>query len=143
MGDLILKVELPLVVYTTKSKTTKGKFNMNLNVYRNTHYQKLSKAKRIYFDMIKDDVITAMDGLVLPVKGRVKLVYSLYPAVKCDVANILSIVDKFTSDVLVKLGFLVDDEMKYIPKTVYKGVEIDKENPRAILEVFKYGEIFI
>ena len=47
----------------------------------------------------------------------------------------LSIVEKFTDDVLVEHGYLPDDSYKIIPAIDYRFGKIDKENPRVELEV--------
>jgi hypothetical protein len=39
---------------------------------------------------------------------------------KFDVANMLSVIDKFTCDALVKWGFLPDDNWQYLKEVVYK-----------------------
>ena len=52
-----------------------------------------------------------------------------------DVANVLSIVDKFTCDALVELGVLPDDNHKIVKEVVYRYGGVDKENPRAELEI--------
>lgn len=65
--------------------------------------------------------------------NKIEIEYTLYPKTKrlCDVSNILSIVDKFFCDTLVKEGKLEDDNYTYIPKVSYQIGEVDKLNPRA------------
>lgn len=119
-------VSLPLSVFINKKRTKK--FILNLNVYRNAHFQVLNKAKRIFeeeiYHKIKD----------LP-KNQTKctLKYILYPRTKreCDVSNICCIEDKFFSDALVRINVLTDDNYKVLSTITYSFGAIDKDNPRV------------
>lgn len=74
---------------------------------------------------------------------RCYLRYVLYlpTARKTDVANVGSVVDKFFSDALVKSGVLPDDNYDHLPMVVYEFAEIDRKNPRAVVEIHQIGEI--
>lgn len=69
----------------------------------------------------------------LPVLGRIQIEYVLFPKTKrlCDVANVLSIVDKFFSDALTEMGRIEDDNYLFLPKVTYEIGEVDKDNPRV------------
>lgn len=75
--------------------------------------------------------------LSLPTLERIEIEYTLYPKTKrlCDVANILSIVDKFFCDCLVELGKLEEDNYNFVPKVSYQIGEVDKLNPRAKIHI--------
>lgn len=75
--------------------------------------------------------------LKLPVFTRIEIIYTLYPKTKrkCDVANVLSVVDKYFSDALVEFGRIEDDNYDFIPKVVYEMGEVDKEWPRATITI--------
>ena len=120
------KLVLPLAVDQTK----KGKlFRMNLNVYRNTHFQTLNKVKKTFQDSLQADLQN------LPQFVQVTLHYVLYPRSlqELDVSNVLSIVDKFTCDALVEAGKLQDDCFKFVTKVTYEMGNIAPTNPRAEL----------
>lgn len=120
-------IYLPLSVQVTKKKP----FILNLNVYRNAHYQTLNKAKALFKEAIWNQL---MD---LPVMGRIKLTYTLYPgsAREVDVANVCSIQDKFFCDALVEAKKLPDDNYKFLPTTQFQFGEIDRKNPRVEVEI--------
>ncbi len=117
---------LPIVIARPRSRD----LPLNLNEYRNAHYQTLNNMK-IKF---KEEV-SAIDEIkvLLPKLNRIELHYTLYPKTRraCDVANVLSIVDKFFSDALVELGKLEDDSYHFLPKVTYEFGCVDKDNPRA------------
>jgi len=116
-------IHAPLRVQQTKKKM----FTLNLNVYRNTHFQVLNKAKITYKEILREQIEK------LPKMDRACIVYTLFPKTKrlCDISNILSIHDKFFCDSLVELGKLPDDNYHHLKKVIYLFGEIDKENPRV------------
>ena len=114
-------------------KVAKSKFKwwiLNLNNYRNTHYQSLNKTKINY----KESIDSQIQGL--PEFSKIKLTYTLYPATKrlTDISNVCSIHDKYFCDALVEAGKLPDDNYVYIPSVTYSFGEVDKDNPRV--EIF-------
>lgn len=131
-----MKLSLPLSVQVSKRKT----FILNLNNYRNAHFQVLNKAKKMYIE----EVISAFPDkkfLVASQKQilfrKVELTYTLYQPTsrRVDISNPLSIIDKFTCDALVELGVLPDDASDNIPKVTYQWGGIDRENPRCEVEI--------
>jgi len=84
--------------------------SLNLNQYRNAHYQLTNKLKREFKDIITDDVLD------LPVMSKVKIHYKIFYENKrlFDLDNIASVVSKFTQDALVELGRLPDDNYQHI-----------------------------
>ena len=127
-------LNLPLFIYTTKSKTKKTKYILNLNNYRNAHFRKNALAKVMY----KEEVSKLLHDKKIDLgKPPYKFTYTLYPKTRrrTDVSNPLSIIDKFTCDALVELGVIPDDSYEYINEVVYKIGHVDKENPRAELVI--------
>lgn len=126
-------LSLPITVPVSKNKN----FSLNLNQYRNAHYQTLNKAKH-NFEAIVKKILQNIPFL----DGQQEFEYILYPKTKreLDVANICSIVDKFFSDSLVNQGKLKDDNFKYLPKVTYRFGEIDPHNPRCDVMIKKYEQ---
>lgn len=127
---ITLEIELPL-----KIKIGRKFYALNLNVYRNTHFQLLNKMKVDFHKLIKSKLEP------LPKLSKVTLNYTLYPGSRrlCDVSNICSIVDKFFCDALVREGKLEDDNYQFIPQITYEMGSIDTENPRVTVTL--NGEI--
>jgi Holliday junction resolvase RusA-like endonuclease len=100
---------------------------LNLNEYRNTHFQTLNNLKKRFKGRMEGQIRE------LPILNRIEIHYTLYPASKrlCDVANILSVVDKFFCDALSELGKIEDDNYLFIPRVSYSFGQVDKNNPRA------------
>ncbi len=127
-----LTISLPLFVHTTKTKTQKGKFILNLNNYRNCHFIKLNKAKITYAKEVKK----AIGDIKIKFK-KVELEYTYFASTKrrIDVSNPCSIIDKFTCDALSQIGIWVDDNSNIIKSVKYKFAGVDKNNPRCELKI--------
>src|SRR5690606_11199449 len=116
-------ISLPLRIPISKKK----KFSLNLNYYRNAHYQELSKAKNRFTELVLDKIkhLPEMEGCSLE--------YVLYPAnrQRYDVSNVCSVIDKFFTDTLVICNRLEDDNYKLVPKVKYTFGAVDPQNPRC------------
>ena len=134
-----MKIILPLSV-TLPRKTKDDKvFTLNLNIYRNCHHFVLNQAKIAWKDIVKQSMPQNMIVDCSPFK----FVYTVFPnsGRKFDLANVLSIVQKFTDDALIEFGVIPDDNYKVIPIIVYKFGKVDKENPRVELEIYPLNDI--
>jgi hypothetical protein len=125
-----MKIILPLSVTLPRKKGDRV-WILNLNSYRNTHFHVLNQAKVLW----KDVVFNAMlSDSVLPTMPY-RFTYTVYPGSnrKFDLANVLSIVQKFTDDALIEMGVIPDDSYKVIPAIDYRFGGVDKNNPRVEL----------
>ena len=74
-----MKFSLPLEVFTTKSRTKKSKFILNLNNYRNAHFLKLNSAKIAFKNEVEDQI----RNFPKQEKGaKFRLIYTLFPKTK-------------------------------------------------------------
>lgn len=119
----VWKLNLPIRVPVSK----KSYFLINLNVYRNAHYQILNKAKQTFKEMVMNEIKQ------LPFFNSISLTYVLYPQThrKQDVANVCSVVDKFFCDALTEAGKLTDDNYDYLKNIHYCFGSVDPSNPRV------------
>ena len=121
-----MRFDLPLMVKVSKNKH----FILNLNNYRNAHHRVLSTAKRNFTDIVL--------GLTLPRRRfqRIRAHYRIYPGSNrlYDGGNVVSVVDKFLMDALIKRGIIPDDNIKHVLCPVWEAMPPDRENPR--IEVY-------
>lgn len=132
--DFRMKIILPLSVTIPRKTKADKVFTLNLNIYRNANFHTLNDAKVAW----KGIVANAIGGQVNADSGPFNFTYTVFPATgrKFDLANVLSIVQKFTDDALIEFGFISDDSYKIIPKIDYRFGAVDKDNPRVELEIF-------
>ena len=136
-----MKLILPLSVTIPRKTKADRVWILNLNSYRNTHFQILNKAKAMYKPLVEKEIIrlgtcepSKQDRLINP---PFRFVYTIYPATgrKFDLANVLPIIQKFTDDALIEMEIISDDSWKVIKAIDYRFGSVDKENPRCELEI--------
>ena len=125
------KIISPLFVYLPRKTISDKKFILNLNNYRNTHYQSLNQAKVVYKEFIATQV------LLLPEMMLISTHMTLYPKTqrRTDVPNVISIHEKFFMDALVELGKLPDDDYYHHITGSWSFGGVDKDNPRVEIEI--------
>lgn len=111
-----------------------SKWYLNLNNFRNTHYQTLNSIKKKYNKIISPQ----LEGIQF-MDEPVQITYIVYPPNKrlFDIANICSIIDKFFCDAVTEANKWKDDNYQQIPKVIYSFGSIDKINPRCEIHIEK------
>tara|TARA_Y100000310_G_scaffold320291_1_gene376596 strand:- start:115 stop:546 length:432 start_codon:yes stop_codon:yes gene_type:complete len=128
-------ISMPLFIdLERKTKPTK-RYYINLNNYRNWHYQVNNKLKAKY------------KYIVRPALYGVKFKYIALNFIlhrgdrrRVDRANILSIHEKFLCDAIVECGCIKDDNDNFLHSSHYYTGAIDKENPRVDIEVIDFND---
>ncbi len=122
---------MPLKVAIPRKRRPHRVFHLNLNVYRNSHYQVLNQAKRIFREAIRFQVEALCAPACLPLRLR----YVLYMPTRrtVDLTNVCAVVDKFACDALVDLGLLPGDDSSVISSVEYVFGGVDPARPRCEL----------
>ncbi len=117
-------ISMPLFIEMGKIKPKK--FYINLNNYRNWHYQVNNNLKSRYKEILSDKV----EGMSF---GRISLVFTLHRGDRrrVDRSNILSIHEKFFCDAIVECGCIKDDSDDFLVSTHYFTGNVDRDNPRV------------
>ena len=125
----------PVIRRGSKIKPKKKFIRLNLNSYRNNNHFKNASDKIKYEDFMRPFILEAFaDQVIIP---PIKIQYSLVVGTKrkLDIANILTIVDKFFCDTLVKCEIIEDDNFDYIQEIVYKYGGYQKNDEKILIEV--------
>lgn len=122
----------PLYIRIAKSEKGK-KYQLNLNEYRNWHYQVNNSIKKKYCEQMK----TQLEGVKL--KTPIRLNFTLWRKDKRvgDRANVLAVVEKFFCDALKEYGCIEDDNDGFIAGETYATGGIDRDNPRVDIEIIE------
>lgn len=131
-----MTLSLPVIVVLPRKRVADLVFRLNLNTYRVTHYHTLDDAKKTYKEIVAAELadngwFQHREKLTGPVRFRLVL----YPARKCDVANVCSIVEKFAADALVEIGVLAGDDCEVVVGESYEFGGYDRKNPRCELTI--------
>lgn len=114
---MILKVPT-FIILPRKTKEDK-KIHLNLNTYRNMNFILNNQCKVAFHQAFKPE----LDKHKHRFKDcKLRFIYTISSANKrkFDISNVLSIVDKFACDSLVKEGFFQDDNWEYLTEVTYK-----------------------
>ena len=97
-------------------------YKLNLNVYRNLHFQILNKMK-VQF---KKNLFGLYSELFTLQAGRVEIEYNIQPYNKTlfDTMNVACIVDKFFLDALVEAGTIPEDNYNYVSYSAIKTLPV-------------------
>ena len=119
----------PLSVTLPRRKSCGRRIYLNLNWYRNVHFQINNQAKLQY----KAEMMPQLSRLAR-LTWPVKIKYRYYLRQKCDVSNVHAVIEKYFLDVLVAMGKLPDDNIQYVVGASYIVAGIDRKNPRAEID---------
>ena len=132
-----MKFVLPLYIELWKIK--KKKYYINLNNYRNWHYQVSNNIKKEFQNMVKQQIwLMEKDKLSkLKNKNDISIIYQVYywDLKKRDKGNIYSIFQKFFLDSLVVNGLIDDDNDNIIWDEIFKKPIYDKGNWRIEIDI--------
>lgn len=120
---------MPLHIEIGKNKIKKHSINMNQ--YRNWHFQVSNKIKQKYQDLVSKQ----LKEHKLKRYKKISLDFVIYYGSKrkSDRSNFLSIHEKFFCDALVKMQIIEDDNDMFIESSHYYS-GYDKNDPRC--EIF-------
>jgi hypothetical protein len=111
----MITITSPISVTLPRKTKADKKILLNLNVYRNLHFQVNNQAKNVYnmlmYSQLRDIKLTP----------PIDMSFILYKKTKrlVDSSNIYCIVEKFFCDALVHWGCIKDDNDEYIGNRMY------------------------
>ena len=121
----MINLELPIYWQEKKDKTVL----VSMNKYRNYPYFTQNRLKRDYHILIKSCLLK---GKFEPLRAGYEIRYKLYyKNSNCDMANIISMIDKFLNDALKENGIIADDNVKIYKRITGEAAGQDKQNPRV------------
>jgi len=132
----MITLDVPTFVMIPKKTKDDEKVILNFNTYRNMNRFKLGHVKNVFYDQFKPEMdrvsieynLTLMSKVNFykrvfntDFKPEFKLRYTITAANKrkFDIANMCTIIDKFTCDCLVKDGFMPEDNWEYLTEVTY------------------------
>ena len=128
-----MKFNLP-IYYTIHKKREKNKtILVSMNEYRNLHYHVLNKLKIHYENIV---ILKFQNQKPKEPLTNYQIHYRLfYKNKQSDLMNIVSVIDKFVNDGLIKAGVVIDDNVGLYRKVTAEVGWQDKSTPRIEVEV--------
>lgn len=124
------KIVSPLYVLVPRRLKKDRRIALNLNIYRNLHHSVNGLAKKVYTEMMREQ----LEGL--DIKTPVEITYQVFKPTKriLDKMNVVSVVSKFLLDAITTYGCWEDDNDNFVKTETILPTEIDRSNPRV--EIF-------
>lgn len=132
-------IELPTYIILPRKRKEDRVYQLNLNVYRNTHYQTLNKAKKIFSQQVKPLIQD-----IEPITGLISMTYTITSKNnrRFDISNILCVIEKFFCDLLVDEGIIKDDSFKNLTEVNYRFGGVTGER-KVSVEINKINAHFV
>lgn len=126
-----IKFNTPFAVYLPRVKSKDKRIALNLNTYRNLHFLVNNQAKKVYKDLMKEQLEN------LEIETPVEITYQVFKPSKrsLDKMNVVSIASKFFLDAVTEYGCWDDDNDDNVKTEIILPTEIDKENPRVEITI--------
>jgi len=126
----LIKLICPLYITIERKTKPDKKVFVNMNTYRNLHFQVNNKVKVKYKEILREQ----LEGV--KIKTPVEITYKVYKARNnmLDKMNVVSITSKYLLDAITQLGCWTDDNDDFVKTETIMPTELDRENPRV--EVF-------
>ena len=120
-------IDLPTFIEVTPKK----RLSLNINGYRNWHHRDQSKTKLMFAEIVKPLLKH------IPRQEKIHLHYVLYvgSSHRCDLMNVIAIVDKYFSDALSASKAIDDDHTGIIVSTSAAFGGVDRTNPRVSVTI--------
>jgi hypothetical protein len=122
-------IKLPISAEINYNK--KPFYPLNLNIYRNTYFRTLNNAK-VQFTA---EIIPIIEDIPFMESFRLEYVLHRGSNRKVDTNNVLTVLDKFFCDCLVKAGTVPDDNCDILIETNFKIGETVKGDPHAVVTI--------
>ena len=126
-----IKFNTPFAVYLPRVKSKDKRIAMNLNTYRNLHFLVNNQAKKVYKDLMKEQLEN------LEIETPVEITYQVFKPSKrsLDKMNVVSIASKFFLDAVTEYGCWDDDNDDNVKTEIILPTELDKDNPRVEITI--------
>lgn len=124
---MVHKIISPLHVIIPRKTKKDRRIALNMNVYRNLHHSINGQAKKLYLELLREQ----LEGL--HIQTPVEITYKVFKPTKriLDKMNVVSVVSKFLLDAITELGCWEDDNDNFVKTETILPTEIDRSNPRV------------
>ena len=129
MGQI--KFITPYSLTLPRKNSKDKKLSINLNTYRNLHFQVNNQCKKLYKELMQSQ----LEGLII--NTPVEVTYQVFKPSRrsLDKMNVVSIASKYFLDAVTEYGCWDDDNDDNVKTEVILPTEHDKDNPRIEITI--------
>jgi len=122
-----LRIISPLAVYIPRKTMKDKRIAINLNIYRNLNFMVNNQAKKIYKELVLEQIKGKQ------IETPVSITYRVYKGSKrhLDKGNIVCVTQKYLLDALTEEKVWTDDNDDFVKTEVMLPTRLDRTNPRC------------
>lgn len=126
-----IKFITPYALVLPRKKGKDKRISINLNTYRNLHFQVNNQCKKMYKELMREQ----LEGR--KIDTPVEITYQVFKPSKrsLDKMNVVSIASKYFLDAVTEYGCWDDDNDDNVKTEIILPTEIDRDNPRIEITI--------
>lgn len=134
----MIKLICPLYIVLERKTKPDKKIFVNMNTYRNLHFQINNQVKVKYKELLKEQLVG------VKIKTPVEITYKVYKARNnnLDKMNVVSITSKYLLDAITEFGCWTDDNDDFVKTETIMPTELDRDKPRVEVFIKSINERF-
>jgi len=125
------KIISPIYMSQERVRVPDKFYSLNMNTYRNLNFIINNDLKAEYHTLMEDQLKWKV------FKTPILIKYTLYYKLRCDLMNVISVVDKFFCDSLQHHKCISDDNIEYVTSYELAVWWKDKNNPRVEIDILE------
>jgi Holliday junction resolvase RusA-like endonuclease len=133
-----IKFNTPYALVLPRKKGKDKRISINLNTYRNLHFQINNQCKRLYKELMREQ----LEGLTIDTP--VEVTYQVFKPTRrsLDKMNVVSIASKYFLDAVTEYGCWEDDNDENIKTEIILPTQIDRDNPRIEITIKSIKDVY-
>lgn len=126
-----IKFITPYALVLPRKKGKDKRISINLNTYRNLHFQVNNQCKKMYKELMREQ----LEGK--KIDTPVEITYQVFKPSKrsLDKMNVVSIASKYFLDAVTEYGCWEDDNDDNVKTEIILPTELDRDNPRIEITI--------
>ena len=126
-----IKFITPYALVLPRKKGKDKRISINLNTYRNLHFQVNNQCKKMYKELMREQ----LEGR--KIDTPVEITYQVFKPSKrsLDKMNVVSIASKYFLDAVTEYGCWEDDNDDNVKTEIILPTVIDRDNPRIEITI--------
>lgn len=133
-----IKFNTPYSLTLPRKTKADKKISINLNTYRNLHFQINNQCKRLYKELMREQ----LEGITIDTP--VEITYQVFKPSKrsLDKMNVVSIASKYFLDAVTEYGCWEDDNDDNVKTEIILPTQLDRDNPRIEITIKTIKDVY-
>lgn len=133
-----IKFNTPYALVLPRKTGKDKRISINLNTYRNLHFQVNNQCKKMYKELMREQ----LEGITIDTP--VEITYQVFKPSKrsLDKMNVVSIASKYFLDAVTEYGCWEDDNDDNVKTEIILPTQLDRDNPRIEITIKTIKDVY-